>query len=77
MLTWYWKTLYSALVLLGWMWALSTCGSALSSKSDLGVVLGLAGVVTASFAATWLIAIIHKKRKTNAQATSGSTGGAI
>jgi hypothetical protein len=77
MLTWYWKTLYTALVILAWLWALSTAFAGLSSASDLGVVLGVAGIITASFAATWLIARIHKKRrKQNAQLPSGSTGGA-
>lgn len=79
MLTWYWKTLYTALVLVAYLWALSTAFAGLSSASDLGVVLGIAGIVTASFAATGLLALIHKKRRTkNAQASnSGSTGGVI
>jgi hypothetical protein len=78
MFTWYWKTLYTALVILAWLWALSTAFAGVSSASNLGVVLGIAGIVTASFAATGLLGLIHKKRrKANAQVNSGSTGGAF
>lgn len=80
MFTWYWKTLYTALVILGWLWAISTAAAAVSSKSDLGVVLGIAGVVTASFAAIGLIGLIHRKREKRNEdekqaVDAGGTGG--
>jgi hypothetical protein len=76
MLTWYWKTFFTALVTVAYIWATSAAMRALSSASDLGVVLGLAGFVTASFLAIWLTGQIFKNRKGSKNAkTSGSTGG--
>jgi hypothetical protein len=78
MFTWYWKTLLTALVLLGWLWSLSMCGTLLSARSDLGVVLGVVGFLTATFSAIGLMGLIYRKRaKSNAKVTSGSTGGGI
>jgi hypothetical protein len=77
MFRWYWKILAGALVGLSYLCALNWAFKAVSSPSDLGVVLGIAGAISASFLATWLLARILKTRTTHAQVTSGVTGGDV
>lgn len=71
----YRKTMLTALVVMGWAWCTTNSCAALNSRSDLGVVLGLLGVVTSAFTAIWLIAIIHKKRENHEKASTFSGNG--
>lgn len=73
----YWKTLFTVIVAVGWLWSLGTGMAAVSSKSDIGVALGLGGIVTSSFLAIWLFTLIFKgTRKKDATSQQSSTGGA-
>lgn len=76
MFKYYRKTIGVALVALGWLWSISAALAAISSKSDLGVALGVAGVVTASFLSIWLLELILRKRGNNGKnQNEPSTGG--
>ena len=73
----YGKTLLTALVVMGWLWTLSFGMEALNSRSDIGVALGVVGVISSTFLAIALVAQIHKKRTNHEEdVESRSDGGA-
>jgi hypothetical protein len=75
MFKWYIKCMFTALVAVFWLWALTNSFAALSSRSDIGVVLGLGGVVSASALAIWLLLKLYGGKNAK-DVTASSTGGA-
>ena len=72
MLKRYSKVMIVFVVLIFWLWSLTNCFAALSARSDFGVVAGIAGVITSTFACIWVLMLVFKKRENKSEKPSPS-----